>query len=169
MKKLVIIAIAIVGITCTSSAQGVHLGFKGGLNFADVTGDIDADGRTGYHLGAVVDLNLSDKFGISPEVIYSAQGTDDLDVDYLNVPILAKIKLTEYFDIHAGPQFGFVVNDDFEIGDPESFDFSGAVGVGAQFSSFFAQLRYNIGVTDIVDDVDTRNAVFQVSVGYRIF
>ncbi len=168
MKKLVVLAIAIVGMTFTSSAQGVHLGFKGGLNFADITGDIDADGRTGYHIGAVVDLNLSDKFAIAPEVIYSAQGVDEADLDYLNVPILAKLKITEYFDIHAGPQFGFVVQDDF-VGDPESFDFSGAVGVGAQFSSFFAQLRYNIGVTDIVDNADAKNAVFQVSVGYRIF
>ena len=169
MKKLLILAVILFGFVATSNAQGVHLGFKAGVNFADVTGDFDADGRTGYHIGGVLDLSLSDKFSVQPEVIYSAQGTDDTDIDYLNIPVLAKIKITEYFDIHAGPQFGFVVNDDFEAGEPESFDFSGAVGVGAQFSSFFAQLRYNIGVTDIVNDVDTKNAVFQVSVGYKIF
>ncbi|WP_407933712.1 outer membrane beta-barrel protein [Aquimarina algiphila] len=88
---------------------------------------------------------------------------------YLNLPVLVKLKFAKIFSVEAGPQFGFVVNDDFEVGDPESFDLSGAVGAGVEFGPFFGQLRYNFGFTDVIDNVEAKNSAFQISVGYYIF
>jgi hypothetical protein len=173
MKKLFLLAIAVIGFSISSNAQDVKLGFKGGVNFATLNGDDvndNLDGRTGYHIGAVVQLGLSDMFALQPELIYSAQGVEDTDIDYLNLPVLVKFKFAKLFSVEAGPQFGFTVNDNFDGGtDPESFDLSAAVGAGVEFGSFFGQLRYNIGFTDIVDNVEAKNSVFQVSVGYYIF
>ncbi len=171
MKKLFLVAIAIIGFSISSNAQDIKFGFKGGVNFSTINGDNldNIDGRTGYHLGAVAQVSLMDMLALQPELIYSAQGIKDLDIDYINVPILFKLKFAKLFSVEAGPQFGFVVNDEYTIVEPESFDFSGAVGAGVEFGSFFGQLRYNIGFTDIIKDVDSKNSNFQVSVGYYLF
>ena len=174
MKKLLILAVMLVGFTTVATAQNVRFGFKGGLNFANIDSDTDADSRTGYHLGAALQLSLAETFAIQPEVLYSAQGADDFDIDYLNVPILAKLKFAKFFSVEAGPQFGFLVNEDDNIEtifgkEVESFDISGAVGAGIEFGDFFGQLRYNFGLTDIIEDADAKNSNFQISVGYYIF
>ncbi|WP_378188230.1 porin family protein [Aquimarina sp. W85] len=173
MKRIFLSAIAIFGFSVATQAQDLKFGFKGGVNFATLSGDdvdSDLDGRTGYHIGAVAQVSLMDMIALQPEVLYSAQGVKDRNIDYLNVPVLLKYKFAKVLSIEAGPQFGFVVNDDVKNGaKPESFDFSGAVGAGVEISSFFAQIRYNIGFTEVVENFDGKNSAFQISVGYYIF
>ena len=175
MKKLMILAVMLVGFTTIATAQDVKLGFKGGVNFASLSGDDtdNLDGRTGYHIGAVVQIGVAETFAVQPEVIYSAQGAEfeslDLNIDYLNVPVLAKLKFAKFLSVEAGPQFGFVVNEGDDVDDIKSFDMSAAVGAGVEFGGFFGQLRYNYGFSDIADDVDAKNSTFQISVGYYIF
>ncbi len=183
MKKLFLLAIAVIGFTMTINAQNVKFGFKGGLNFSNLNDlkvageDLDPDGRTGYHIGAVLQLSLMETFAIQPEILYSAQGVDDVDLDYINIPILAKLKFAGIASVEAGPQFGFVVNDEFEkiiegVEDDvesESFDLGLAVGAGVELGGFFGQVRYNLGFTDVTNSGDGKNSTFQVSVGYYIF
>ncbi|WP_299179414.1 porin family protein [uncultured Aquimarina sp.] len=169
MKKLFFLAIALIGFTSVSNAQSLKFGVKGGVNFANIDSRFDTDARTGFHLGAVATIGLPGKFAIQPEVLYSAQGTDDLKVDYINVPILVKYKFLKFLSFEAGPQFGVVVNDDYEVGEPESFDVSVAAGAGVTFGKFFAQARYNHGLTDVDDAISSQNRTFQLSVGYYIF
>ncbi len=169
MKKLFLLAIVLIGFTTISNAQSFKFGVKGGVNFANVDSRFDTDARTGFHIGAVATLGLGDKFAIQPEILYSAQGTDDVYIDYVNVPVLFKYKFLKFFNVHAGPQFGIVVNDGFQGVEAETFDLSAAAGVGVKFAKFFAQARYNHGVTDIQDGISTKNRTFQLSVGYYIF
>src|SRR5690606_23284410 len=121
---------------------------------------------------------------------YSGQGFDydfegpegdkvEYQLDYLNIPVLAKFYLTPGLSIEAGPQFSFVVNEEIDfdpLGDggdldqsnAESFEFGGAVGLTFQTASgFFASGRYNHGFTDIIEDLDVQSAVFQIGVGYK--
>jgi hypothetical protein len=171
MKKLILLVIAVFGFTFNSQAQDLKFGLKGGVNFATINSDDlgdNLDARTGYHVGVVAQISFAG-FALQPELIYSAQGVEDIDIDYLNLPILAKLKFAKIFSVEAGPQFGFVVSDNFEDGEPESFDLSGAVGTTVEISKFFAQLRYNFGLTDVLDGFDSKNSNFQVSVGYYMF
>lgn len=182
MKKLFLIAIAIIGFSISSNAQDIKFGFKGGVNFSALNGDNlsgNPDGRTGYHLGAVAQVGLTDMFALQPELVYSAQGVKNVDIDYINIPVLLKLKFAKLFSVEAGPQFGFVVNNDLDNAfsgftskvETKSFDLSGAVGAGVEFGAFFGQLRYNFGFTNVIDieNLDTKNSTFQVSVGYYIF
>lgn len=172
MKKLFLLAIAVISFSFSSNAQDIKFGFKGGVNFATLNGDgvnDNLDGRTGYHIGAVAQVSLAETIALQPELLYSAQGIEDTDIDYLNLPVLFKLKFAKVLSVEAGPQFGFVVNDNFKVGEPESFDLSGAVGAGVEFGPFFGQLRYNFGFTDVIDNVEAKNSNFQVSVGYYIF
>jgi hypothetical protein len=83
--------------------------------------------------------------------------------------VLFKLKFAKIFSVESGPQFGFVVNNTSDLGDPKSFDLSGALGAGIEISKFFAQVRYNFGVTDVIDNMNARNAAFQLAIGYYIF
>src|SRR5690606_40376212 len=78
MKKLIFItAITIMSISA-AKAQEVRLGAKGGVNFATFSGDDlgDVKYRTGFHIGGLVEIPISEKFAVQPEILYSAQGAE---------------------------------------------------------------------------------------------
>lgn len=195
MKK-VLLTIAIVAAGFTANAQEVSFGAKAGLNIANISGeDVENnDARTSFHIGAVAEIEISDKFSIQPELVYSAQGANTeesgvdvtMALDYLNVPVMAKYYVAEGFSLEAGPQIGFLmsakmkaevggqsasvdVKDNFNV-----IDFGLNFGAGYKLENglnFGA--RYNLGLSNILKDEElnsntnsVKNGVFQVSVGY---
>lgn len=166
-------------------------GIKGGVNFSTVTGDdFDSpDMRTSFHVGALAEFPLADMFSLQVEGLYSSQGfKTDLDInnedvefqiDYINVPVLAKIYATKGLSFEVGPQFSFKVNEEIDI-DPEDnpgdfetdqvkdFDFGVAGGLTFQSEmGLFATGRYTYGMSDIIEDADVHNSVIQISLGYK--
>jgi hypothetical protein len=104
-------------------------GVKGGVNFATVNGDgFDSpDSRTSFHVGALAEFPLAEMFSVQVEALYSGQGFEynynvpfageqklEYQLDYINVPVLAKVYLFKGFSIEAGPQFGFLVNEEID-------------------------------------------------------
>lgn len=167
-------------------------GVKGGVNFATISGsDIDSpESRTSFHVGVVAEFPLADIFSIQAEALYSGQGFDfdfngpdgdkaELQLDYINVPVLAKVYVTKGLSIEAGPQFSFLVNEeldfnpnsddgDFDMDEAETFEFGVAAGLTFQTEmGLFATGRYNVGLTEIYKDVDAKNSVFQLGIGYK--
>ena len=175
------------------NAQDVDFGIKAGVNFAsinDISGNPES--RTGFVFGAFAGFKLGDKIGLQGDVLYSQQGSKvdlgEINLDYINVPVVLKYYVTENLNIHAGPQFGFVAKDDFksDIGDietsleAETFDLSGVVGVGFDLPvGLYIDGRYNFGLSKIFGGESTTvgdetvstssqgsNAVVTLSVGY---
>lgn len=71
MKKFYFLtALAGLLLTMTSQAQeGIAFGVKGGVNFATFGGRdfvVDQKSRTGFHLGVLVEIPISNKFSIQP-------------------------------------------------------------------------------------------------------
>ena len=179
----------------SNSDMSPSFGVKGGVNFATVTGDdFDSpDSRTSFHAGVFAEFPLASIFSIQVEALYSGQGfkTDvnggifggngkvEYQLDYINVPVLAKIYLIEGLSIEAGPQFSFKVNEeidadanadggDLDLNEAEDFDFGVAAGLTFQTKmGLFASGRYTLGVTDIIKDQDVKNSVFQLGLGYK--
>ncbi|MEM9687045.1 MAG: porin family protein [Bacteroidota bacterium] len=197
MKKNLCIAIAVLGTAWSINAQSINIGVKAGVNFSNLTGDVeDSKIRTAFHAGAVVEFELSELFSFQPELLYSAQGTrqeigdDSGDVstitskiDYLNIPLTAKIYLTDWLNVQVAPQVGFLLDareesDDNDIETVEDLtallkevDFSLRLGAGYSApSGFFFDAFYNLGLTNINDLTDNnanfKNGVIQVAVGY---
>ena len=182
MKKvLILFAIAI--SSSAIYAQGVDLGLKAGVNFANLTDASNLEGRTGFVFGAFAGAKLGDKLGIQGDLLYSQQGAEfdgeKIDLNYVNVPVVLKYFLTDQIHIHGGPQFGFVVDDNVSnvfnnIADAESFDLSGIVGVGVDLPmGIRLDGRYNFGLSDVIssDNKDVlesggKNSVVTLSVGY---
>jgi hypothetical protein len=133
MKKLVLFTSLVIFVITDSYAQDISFGAKAGLNFASITGDDvdDLDGRTAFHVGVVVEISVSDKFSVQPELFYSSQGATMEDsyteegfnvredgtikLDYINLPIMAKYYVAEGFSLEAGPQIGFLMNSEAEV------------------------------------------------------
>lgn len=188
MKKLfTLLVMAVFAFTYTTNAQDISIGAKAGLNLASINGDVsddlNLDGRTSFHIGAVANIGIGEFFAVQPEVVYSAQGfTSDGDgedvtgkLDYINVPVLADFTIAEGLSLQGGPQFGFNITSEAEsdgeteeIEDVESVDIGAAIG--GQFKlpglGLFFQARYVIGFSDVVSDLDGKNSNISISVGW---
>lgn len=132
MKKLLLIA-GVALLTLSTQAQEIRMGAKAGLNLATIGGDDtgDAKSRTSFHIGGLVEIPISEKFSVQPELLYSSQGAtakdsetflgqtisfeSKLKLDYINIPIMAKYYVIEGLAIEAGPQVGFLVSAKGEI------------------------------------------------------
>ena len=168
-----------------TKAQEIKFGVKGGLNLADLGGDSgDTDFRLGIHAGGFVSIPVLTNFRVQPEILYSQQGaqadfgSDEQKYDYLNIPVMVKFRLTKNFNLHAGPQLGILLSAKEEFrGDEEdvkdtltSTDIGVGFGLGYETSDNVSiDVRYNLGITDIVDDTidvfSLNNQVIQVSLG----
>lgn len=198
----------ILAATITANAQEADntrsmspsFGVKGGVNFATVNGDFDSpDSRTSFHVGALAEFPLADIFSLQVEALYSGQGfeynvpaipfvTDggkvEYQLDYINVPVLAKVYLFKGFSLEAGPQFSFLVNEEIDSAPTDNdgdtptdsakdFEFGFAGGVTFQTDmGLFATARYNQGVTEIFEDREdadnkATNSVFQIGIGFK--
>jgi hypothetical protein len=197
MKKIFLLLGLIVFITSPVFSQdgdtttpGISFGAKAGVNFASITGEIegedidDYEGRTGLHIGGVVNIPVSDVFAVQPEVIYSQQGFTESFMgydftgrfDYINVPVLADFTVAEGFSLQAGPQVGFNIKKEIEFDgvteeqdEVESVIFDGAVGAQYRLPiGLFFQARYTFGLSNASSnsDDDVKNSVISISTGW---
>jgi len=186
MKKIILTAVFAVGVLLSANAQKIEYGVKAGLNLSTLVGDggDGFDSRTSFHIGGILNYEISEKFAIQPELFYSAQGADFNDefldgatfrLDYINIPILADYTFAEGFSAQFGPQIGFNINSEVEFdGDTEDVDDFETVDIGVvgglQYTleqGIFFQARYSIGLNDVAEDADAKNGVLGLSVGYK--
>ncbi|MDY0090170.1 MAG: porin family protein [Flavobacteriaceae bacterium] len=126
MKKIILSILAVVAFG-TANAQDIKFGAKAGLNISNLTGDTeDTKSKIGFHLGGVIEIKITDKFSVQPELLFSTQGAKyeesesfggesykyetTMKLNYLNIPIMAKYYVAENFSILAGPQVGFLMS-----------------------------------------------------------
>jgi len=204
MKKSILLAgIALLSLGGLSAQEYVMFGVKGGINSSTFRGDgfgefDNPDSRTSFNLGLLAEIPVSDKFSVQPEVLYSGQGYDivsrnnandvEYQLDYINVPVLAKYYLIDGLSLEAGPQIGFLVNSEIDSnpgGDSgdvplnedqfNKVDLSIALGAAYKFrGGFFVSARYNYGLSDVYDDSysnlfknsDVKHSVLQGGIGF---
>ena len=167
----------------STSDNGIKFGIKAGVNFATLTGDTEGlESRTSFHVGALVEIPVSEKFSVQPELLYSGQGAkddssdDELKLDYLNIPIIAKFYVAEGFSLEAGPQIGFLLSakEEFDGQSEDIKDYVKGTDFGINFGLGYKMetglnfgARYNLGLSEIPEDGgDLKNGVFQISIGY---
>lgn len=193
MKKLVLSALAVCALSGSAFAQQeVKFGPKAGVNFANISGQDNAEMKTGFHVGAVAEIKFNEKFSIQPEVLYSAQGAKyeyfvgnnkladaTQSLDYINIPIMAKYYIVDGFSVEAGPQVGFltkaerkfenaVTGSSLSSGDNKddfkSVDFGVNFGLAYDLpSGLFINARYNLGLSKIGEDYTIGNTTFEAA------
>ena len=183
MKNFIIIVFTVL-LSTTTFAQGIDLGIKAGATFASLTGETDASTKTGFVGGAFLTIKFSDKIAIQGDLLYSQQGAklelDDINLNYINFPIVLKYYIIKRINIQAGPQFGTVVNDNLgEVFGPNSdfnsFDITGIVGIGIDLPlNLRITGRYGFGLSEISSiefegdskETNSKNSVFSLTAGF---
>lgn len=188
MKKLILMAVMALA-TVSSFAQHAVGTFtiqpKVGLNLANVTKG-DGDIRVGAVAGAEFEYQISDIFSLSAGALYSMQGCKGevegydatVKLDYLNIPILANVYVAKGLAVKLGIQPGFNVTSKASVEKSgtkvttdldgiESVDFSIPIGLSYEINNFVIDGRYNLGVSKIMDGSDSKNSVFQFTLGYK--
>ncbi|MFD2588250.1 outer membrane beta-barrel protein [Croceitalea marina] len=169
MRKVLLITLLVTGFAFNANAQdsrfGATVGFLnagGKVTFEDesVTGS-DA----GFYLGLIGDFGVTEKFHIQPELLYaSVDGSSAIFI-----PVLAKIYVAEGFNLQAGPEISFSLE---ETGDDiSSLSTSIAAGLGYDITEdFFVEARYsqqlNNSYTGDLDITARGNGLF-VGLGYK--
>lgn len=191
MKKLIITLLFAAGVISCAYAQKPSFGFKAGLNFPTLSSDIDSEDATGFHAGAILHVPIK-KLGVMAEATYSKEGNKKLDLGYVNVPLMLTYKLVPGLRLHLGPQFKINVNANFDAkeglesgsvlqaldlsteekaveDDIKTLNFDGVAGIEYKLPGIgvFAQARYVFGLSDLGDNTEAKQNIFQLSVGYR--
>ena len=193
MKNITFICIFLLACTIGFSQSTIHsnFGIKAGATAAKFGQEsINWDTKYRWHAGLLAHLHMSDHFAIQPELFYSAQGAEhivvgsDLQIElgYLQLPILFQYMTGSGFRFQGGPQIGFLLNADQQLNGgaktdvKDSFkktDFGLTAGVsyitkmGLGFDA-----RYTYGLSDISDTDNStggkiNNLLIQVGAFYQ--
>ena len=181
---------AVLAALSLAAALPVHaqrLGIVAGATFSQLRGfeNVKAKNRSGTMVGAILTLPIGERVALQPEFLfinkggaldYGAGGTDEIRLDYLDIPLLLRFDkapsgvLNPHF--YAGPSVGFNVGcnitsrgggvpdvstdctrDNF---DPKSLDWGALVGAGVDLSlgglGVTGGARYGIGLANISND-----------------
>lgn len=176
----------------------------GGVNI-----NVDKSFYAGALIGVEAEYQLADMFSLAAGLNFAMQGcqwedtelkiggeslkmkNNKIQLNYLNLPIVANVYLFKGFAVKTGVQLGFLlsakqkldmtgsiggssatVKYDEDVKDQcNKLDVSIPIGVSYQVPTVpvYIDARYNLGLTKIVKDIDesVKNQVFQLTVGYK--
>lgn len=191
----------------SSDNSGLKFGVKGGVNFSNLyTNNVeDNNVLTGFNAGVFTKLSITESLAIQPELLYTTKGaelkynnafvngTSTFRLNYLELPVLLVINLTDNLNLHAGPYFSYLLdgkvsNDSqgtlFDIEnnikneDYNKFDTGLSVGVGFDADQLGFGVRYNYGLQKVGKErnflgtnytfPDGKNSVINLYISYSI-
>ena len=185
----------------TPSTASAQVGVLVGLNMANVNFDVTdtsvsvkGDSRTGLVAGLSFNVPIQEMFSVEVDALFAQKGTkvsftesgftdsSKVKLNYVDIPVLGKINLngSAPVGVHLlfGPSFNFKVSEKF---DPEEDDIEDQfekmetallIGGGVHVSNFRVDLRYGIGLSNIIKDsasdgfLTGKNKVFSILVGF---
>ncbi|MDT0608538.1 outer membrane beta-barrel protein [Croceitalea rosinachiae] len=158
MKKLIIATVFVLSFTFTIYAQE---GFSAKAGINNVTFDVDGFGSTselGFYLGGSYTFDANGEIQIEPSVLVSI--VDDLTALY--IPVMAKYPITDKFNVQAGPQINYLLEDVDEGAFGLDLGFGGGFNID---DNWFVEARYAF---EILRDLEGGNInTLTAGVGYR--
>lgn len=172
MKTKILVLAILTSLTSSAFAQRIKVGIKGGASINKLSGkSFDDEFSWGYHAGAFVDVGITKKFSIQPEVLFNQVNVDTssnfssiyqfnkvgkVDLKYIAIPILLNFKPVKYVSLQAGPQFGVLINKSRTLVENgrdafKSGDFSMVGGVQLNLSHLHIYGRYIVGLNNLND------------------
>lgn len=179
MKQLALFVVLVFGfvnqsVTAQSGIYGIRAGLTlSDLNFNGETPDmLDTDMRNSFYIGFFADFRLSNTVAFVPELQFSPEGVkeEQLQLDFIQLPLFFKFKVHEKLRLGIGPQFAVNTNrlDEFI----RDVHFSSVAGIEYKINQmFFVDFRYSKGFIDVFKsnspNTEAINTNFQLGVGYQ--
>lgn len=178
MKKLFLPVLVFSVVALSSAQESNSFGIKGGVNFSNLYTE-DVDDRNilfGFNAGLVAVLPFSDFLAVQPEILFSGKGAElkynnafvegkaKFRLNYIEVPVLLRVNLTNNFSIQVGPYIAYLIDANIknetnnELFDSEvnldtddftKFDFGLSGGAEFEFSPVSIGVRYNYGLANV--------------------
>ena len=174
-----------------------RVGIAGGFNFADAVDSYNQNystaGITAFHVGLTLDIPVAYPLSFAPEVLYSQKGYAATTTDgnftqrsnFIDVPLLAKFRLSPFFNFVVGPQVSFPISttntydNGFNVTAQDHYStthdrtvLDGVIGVGVDINpNVEIRARYTIDFQETDDNAyyipGYRNEVFQLGIGFK--
>jgi len=116
-----------------AATENFHFSLKAGFNYSIISEVENGNSRLGANFGLVNNIKLSEKFYLIPEFLALSQkgirnvpvlstGNSEMDsllvdpsstdrkLNYIDIPVLLKYKITKRLSISAGPQISFLTS-----------------------------------------------------------
>ncbi|MBC8033526.1 MAG: PorT family protein [Chitinophagaceae bacterium] len=178
----------------TTLGQDKHYGIKLDLNLSGINGKgMSPSVQPGLQVGTFFQKEISRRWSIQPEILYTHSNVkkssnfltyynlngrnnkeENIQLNYLSIPVLVHFSISSKFSVHAGPQYGYLFHTDenlmkYDIAAFKKYAFSGNMGVQYHIGSFAFSARYNRGISNI-NDIDRRYRwrATQIQVGFAI-
>ena len=160
------------GVDTGDITYGVKAGLGGSTFFG--SGFVGIGDRIGGFVGGIAEIPaFFDGFYLQPEVLFSLEGSDigfeNLNLLYLQFPLMGKYHITDEIAVEFGPQLGFLIADNFEaIGnDTNTINLGVNIGGGYRLNeNFYFQLRFSPSFTNVFDNTNLKNASVRVGAAY---
>ncbi len=148
-----------------NSRFGVTAGYLNANSKIESEGLSGSAGESGFFFGLIGEFEVSDKVSIQPELLYA--NVDDLS--FLQIPVMAKVYVSEEFSLQAGPQITYTleeVADDFT-----KVNLGLGIGFAYDFTNqFFVESRYTFQLNNYYTgsaDIESRIGWLNIGVGYK--
>ena len=204
IKTLALALLTATGLFTNANAQNqVRTGIKGGLSASTLQfNEVDFSSRKeriGFHAGVFTQIPLGSAFAIQPELLYVNKGASSgyrtlgqdsrasFNLNYIEVPVLATLKLGNTVELQAGPYASYLLNSgvkntggilgssaiNFNSDQFNRLDYGLAGGLNVYFGQVLLGVRYTQGLQQIANTTASRavfsnakNGVGLLSVGY---
>ncbi|SHG92616.1 Outer membrane protein beta-barrel domain-containing protein [Flavobacterium fluvii] len=172
MKALKTLFFVIFLSLIANSANAQSWGIRAGANFSTLSNS-DAKSQTGYYGGVYRQFGIvKDFLYIQPELQFSKQGFDTdlstVDLNYIHLPIVARVYVLKLLSFETGPQFGFLVSDNADNFDFNSVDTSWDFGMSINLPFRLSiDARYITSLNELIEGRDSKSQVIQVGASFR--
>lgn len=204
MKRSIFLTFAIfLGVASMGFAQDREskAGIRASVNLSNWYADEvdDKNVKLGFGVGLFYRAHITDNFSIQPEIGFSQKGSTFTYnnffgsgefrgiLNYVEVPVLFNIHLTDNFHIGAGPYVASLVSakvksvdsdgtvtgeEEFKRENFTTVDYGFSADAGLDFDNVTIGARYNMGLSNVewntgVGTVDLgKNSVAQVYIGF---
>lgn len=142
-------------------------------------GYAESEFKPGLVIGAELEYQLNNYFALGAGALYSQQGEqyglpsgyaeyDKMKYETINIPLLAVFKTRIGLSVKCGIQPEFVIGKpDFKA---RKVNLSLPLGVAYEYKNICLDLRYNLGMTNVMDlgDITSKNRTIMLTLGYGV-
>ncbi|MGV3461386.1 MAG: outer membrane beta-barrel protein [Flavobacterium sp.] len=165
MKKIALLLLCMIGLSAAAQVT-FKPGIRAGVNFANIT-DSESDTRTDFYAGAFGAIKLSKFYTLQPEITYSRQGANnlnlysydyntgnnvqyknDVEIEYISLGLINKFTLNNAFNIHVGPYLDIQTGSNIRTDSDADTGIMAGIGYTLPFG-LTVEARVKQGIIDI--------------------